>query len=212
MPSPPTIALFMISALAVNLTPGPAILFILSRCLYQGRAAAVVSVLGLATASVIHAVAASFGLSALFVHSRLAFAIVKYCGAAYLIYLGVTGLLSGGIVGIADRVARDSQRSLTSAYCQGLLTDLLNPKLLLFFFSFLPQFVDPAHGDPSTQMLVLGLLFQITGVPTNLAVALAGGSLAGLIARHPFWARVQRWCASTLLIGLGIRLALSDRR
>ena len=92
------------------------------------------------------------------------------------------------------------------------MTDLLNPKLLLFFFSFLPQFVDPARGEPSMQMLILGLLFQVTGLPTNLAVALAGGSLAGLIARHPLWARAQRWCSGAVLIGLGVRLALSDQR
>lgn len=205
-------ALFMVSALALNLTPGPAILFILSRSFGQGRAAAVVSVLGLATASVIQAVAAAFGLAALFLYSPLAFAVVKYCGAAYLVYLGIAGFLSGGITGIAGRVEGGRRRSLANAYWQGLLTDLLNPKLLLFFFSFLPQFVDPARGEPSLQMLVLGLLFQVTGLPTNLAVALAGGSIAGLIAHHPFWARVQRWCSSALLIGLGLRLALSDRR
>jgi threonine/homoserine/homoserine lactone efflux protein len=212
MPSWQTIAVFMISALALNLTPGPAILFILSRCLGEGRSAAVVSVFGLATASVMHAVAVAFGLSVLFVYSPLAFAIVKYCGAAYLIYLGIAGLLSGGAAGIAGRVAPGAPRSLATAYWQGLLTDLLNPKLLLFFFSFLPQFVDPARGEPNLQMLVLGLLFQVTGVPTNLAVALAGGTLAALIARHPFWAAVQRWCSSAVLIGLGVRLALSERR
>jgi threonine/homoserine/homoserine lactone efflux protein len=212
MPSAQTIALFMISALALNLTLGPAMLFILSRCLGQGRAAAVLSVLGLATASVIHAVAASFGLSALFVQSPLAFAIVKYCGAGYLVYLGIKGFFSGGIAGAAVRVVPGRRQSLTRVYCQGLLTDLLNPKLLLFFFSFLPQFVEPARGPPSTQMLVLGLLFQVTGVPTNLAVSLAGASLAGRIARRPFWGHVQRWCSSVVLIGLGARLALSDRR
>jgi threonine/homoserine/homoserine lactone efflux protein len=212
MPSAQTIALFMISALALNLTPGPAMLFILSCSLGQGRAAAVLSVLGLATASMIHALAASFGLSALFVHSPLTFAIVKYCGAGYLVYFGITGFSSGGIAGIADRVVPGRRRSLTRAYCQGLLTDLLNPKLLLFFCSFLPQFLESARGAASTQMLVLGLLFQVTGVPTNLALALAGGSVAGLIARRPFWGRVQRWCSSAVLIGLGVRLALTDRR
>ena len=212
MPSPQTMALFMVSALALNLTPGPAILFILSRSFGQGRTAAVISVFGLAAASVLQAVAAAFGLSALFVYSPLAFAIVKYCGATYLVYLGITGFLSGGLAGITSRAEPGRRRSLARAYWQGLLTELLNPKLLLFFFSFLPQFVDPARGEPSLQMLVLGLLFQVTGVPTNLAVALGGGTLAALIARHPFWAGVQRWCSSAVLIGLGIRLALSDRR
>src|SRR5438132_13555385 len=100
MPGRQTITLFMISALALNLTPEAAILFILSRSLGQGRAAAVASVFGLATASVIQAIAAASGLSALFVYSPLAFAIVRYCGAAYLVYLGVAGLLSGGLAGI----------------------------------------------------------------------------------------------------------------
>ena len=212
MPGRQTITLFMISALALNLTPEAAILFILSRSFGQGRAAAVASVFGLATASVIQAIAASAGLSTLFVYSPLAFAIVKYCGAAYLIYLGVAGFLRGGHAGITGRAEISNRRSLARAYGQGLLTDLLNPKLLLFFFSFLPQFVEPERGEPTLQMLVLGLLFQITGVPTNLAVALAGGSLAALIARHPFWAAAQRWCSSAVLIGLGLRLALSDRR
>src|SRR5271165_4867569 len=138
MPSPQTIAVFMIAALALNLTPGPAILFILSRSFGQGRAAAVVSVFGLATASVIQAVAAAFGLSVLFVYSPLAFAIVKYSGAAYLVYLGIAGFLSGGLAGIVGRAETDRRRSLARAYWQGLLTDLLNPKLL-FFFSFLLQ-------------------------------------------------------------------------
>ena len=106
MPSPQTVVLFMISALALNLTPGPAILFILSRSFGQGRAAAVASVFGLATASVIQAVAAASGLSALFACSPIAFAIVKYCGAAYLVYLGIAGYLSGGISGIAPRTGR----------------------------------------------------------------------------------------------------------
>src|SRR6266852_5023663 len=143
---------------------------------------------------------AVFMMSALFLYSPLAFAIVKYCGAAYLVYLGVAGFLAGGLAGITCWVEIGRRRSLTKAYCQGLLTDLLNPKLLLFFFSFLPQFVDPTRGEPSRQMLVLGLLFQVTGVPTNLAVALAGGWLATLIARHPFWASVQRWCSRAVLI------------
>jgi threonine/homoserine/homoserine lactone efflux protein len=212
MPTFQTVLLFMATALALNLTPGPAILFILSRCLGQGRTAAVVSVFGLATASIVHAVAAAFGLSALFAYSPIAFDVIKYCGAAYLIYLGVSGFFKGGIGGIIARADNNIRPSLVTIYWQGLLTDLLNPKLLLFFFSFLPQFVDPTRGEPRVQMLVLGFVFQLTGVPTNSAVAFAGGALARLLARRPTWARIQNWCASTILIGLGIRLAFSDQR
>lgn len=212
MPELHTIVLFMLAALALNLTPGPAILFILSRCLGEGRDAAVVSVFGLATASILHAVAAAFGLAALFAYSPLAFDIIRYCGAAYLVWLGISGFLKGGIAGLVAPVVNCTRPSFSTIYWQGLVTDLLNPKLLLFFFSFLPQFVDPMHGNPRIQMLVLGLLFQVTGIPTNLAVAVAGGTLARLIARRPIWARIQNWGASALLIGLGVKLAFSDRR
>ena len=211
MPRFQTIGLFMASALALNLTPGPAIMFILSRCLGEGRAAAVVSVFGLAGASIIHAVAAAVGVAALFAYSPVAFAIIKYCGAAYLVYLGLSGLRKGGISGLLVPRQTRALRPLLKIYWQGFVTDLLNPKLLLFFFSFLPQFVDPERGSPSIQMLVLGLLFQVTGVPTNLAVALSGGAVARLIARRPIWARIQSWCASAILVGLGVRLASSDR-
>ena len=202
----------MASALALNLTPGPAILFILSRCLAEGRAAAVVSVFGLAAASIVHAIAATFGLAALFAYSPVAFTITKYCGTGYLVYLGVSGLRKGGIRGVVTQPKTRARTSLLKIYWQGFVTDLLNPKLLLFFFSFLPQFVDPQRGSPSTQMLVLGLLFQVSGMPTNLTVALAGGALARLIAHRPVWARIQNWCASTILVGLGVRLALTEPR
>ena len=183
MPSFHTIGLFMATALALNLTPGPAILFILSRGLGQGRGAAIASVFGLATASIMHAVAAAFGLSAVFTYSPIAFDIVRYCGAAYLMYLGVSGFFKGGLSGVAART--ESSPSLGRIYWQGFLTDFLNPKILLFFFSFLPQFVDPGRAEPWVQMLFLGLLFQVTGIPTNLMVAFAGGSLARLLARWP---------------------------
>jgi threonine/homoserine/homoserine lactone efflux protein len=184
MPSWQTIALFIVSALVLNLTPGPAILFILSRCLGQGRKAAVVSVFGLATASLIHTVDAASGLPALLVYSPLAFALVKILRRR-LPHISrstsppaITGFLSGGVAEIAGR-AVPGARLWASACWQGLLVDPRNPKLVLFFFSFLPQFVDPGRGQPGLQVVVLGLLFQLTGVPTNLAIALAGGSFAG---------------------------------
>jgi threonine/homoserine/homoserine lactone efflux protein len=210
MPSTRSILLFMAAALALNLSPGPSILYILSRSVGQGREAGLVSVLGLATATLTHAVAMALGLSTLFLYSPLAFAIVKYLGGAYLIYLGVSALLSRGAFHAATPGA--TPLSLGAVYRQGVVTDLLNPKVALFFISFLPQFVDPSAGSPTLQILFFGLLFHVTGVPVNLLVALAGGRLATLLALRPSFARIQNWISGTVLVALGLRLALSEQR
>jgi threonine/homoserine/homoserine lactone efflux protein len=210
MPSTNSILLFMAAALALNLSPGPSILYILSRSVGQGREAGLVSVLGLATATLIHAVAMALGLSTLLLYSPLAFAVVKYLGAAYLIYLGVSALPSRGAFHAAT--TRAAPLSLGAVYRQGVVTDLLNPKVALFFISFLPQFVDPSAGSPALQILFFGLLFHVTGVPLNLVVALAGGRLATFLARRPSWARMQNWVSGTVLVALGLRLALSEQR
>jgi threonine/homoserine/homoserine lactone efflux protein len=211
MPSNHSILLFMIAALALNLSPGPSILYILSRSIAQGRAAGLVSVLGLATATLTHAAAMALGLSAILLYSPLAFAVVKYLGAAYLIYLGIGALFSRGAFATAA-ARRAAPLSLGAVYRQGVVTDLLNPKVALFFVSFLPQFVDPVAGSPTLQILFFGLLFHVTGVPVNLVVALVGGRFATLLARRPGWARIQNWIAGTVLVGLGLRLALSEQR
>jgi len=210
MPTTHSILLFMAAALALNLSPGPSILYILSRSVGQGREAGLVSVLGLATATLTHALAMALGLSTLFLYSPLAFAVVKYLGAAYLIYLGVSALLSRGAFHTATR-ASAAPLPLGAVYRQGVVTDLLNPKVALFI-SFLPQFVDPSAGSPTLQILFFGLLFHVTGVPVNLIVALAGGRLAMLLARLPSWARIQSWISGTVLVALGLRLALSEQR
>jgi threonine/homoserine/homoserine lactone efflux protein len=213
MPNNHAIALFMLSALALNISPGPSILYILSRCLGEGgRRAGVVSVLGLGTAAVVHAVAVALGLSTLFIYSPLAFSLLKYLGALYLVYLGVRGVLSGGALGATTAIVSGPHVSLWAVYRQGIVTDLLNPKVALFFIAFLPQFVDPSRGSPAGQILFFGLLFNVTGVPVNLLVAYAGGSLARVLARRPVWARIQTWCSSAVLVGLGLRLAVSERR
>jgi threonine/homoserine/homoserine lactone efflux protein len=211
MPSTHSILLFMAAALALNLSPGPSILYILSRSVGQGREAGIVSVLGLATATLIHAVAMALGLSTLLVYSPLAFAVIKYLGAAYLIYLGVSALLARGTFHAAT-TASAAPLSLGAVYRQGVVTDLLNPKVAIFFIAFLPQFVDPSVGSPTLQIFFFGLLFHVTGVPVNLIVALAGGRLATLFARRPRWARMQNWISGTVLLALGLRLALSEQR
>src|SRR5512145_739647 len=156
MIDPSQLYLFIGASLALLLVPGPAVLYITARSANQGRLAGLVSVLAIETANFLQAVAATLGLSAILLSSALAFDVVKYLGAAYLIYLGIRRLLlreegeDGGEI---------NPEPLARIYWQGLVINLLNPKTALFFFAFLPQFVDPARGDVTTQTLLLGALF-----------------------------------------------------
>jgi len=209
MPTIETVIVFMAAALALNVTPGPSILYVMSRSVGQGRTAGLVSALGLGTGSLIHAGAAALGLSVILAYSPLAYTVVKYLGAGYLVYLGVRILL------VRDRqlsTAVLAHVSLTRVFWQGVVTELLNPKIVLFFMSFLPQFVDPARGSVAGQTLFLGLLFHVTGVPINMLVAVVGGAIASWLSQNPVFARVRNGLAGAVLIGLGVRLALSERR
>lgn len=209
MPAPETIVLFMTAALLLNVTPGPSIIYVMSRSVGQGTPAGLVSALGLGTGSLVHAGAAALGLSVIIAYSPLVYASVKYLGAGYLVYLGARMLLSrdGKLPhALAVRVA------LPHVFWQGVITELLNPKIALFFLSFLPQFVDPARGSVAVQTLSFGLLFHVTGVPINILVAVAGGAIAGWFSRHPVFERVRNALAGAVLVGLGARLALGERR
>jgi len=209
MPAIETIVLFMAAVLALNVTPGPSIAYVMSRSFGQGRTAGLVSAVGLGTGSLLHAIGATLGLSAVVAYSPMAYAVIKYLGAAYLVYLGV-GLLRQRTVRVADAVLPGL--SLSRVYRQGVLTEILNPKIALFFLSFLPQFVDPARGSVARQTLFFGLLFHVTGVPINMLVAVAGSAIAASFSRNPLLERIRNWLSGTVLIGLGVRLALSERR
>lgn len=209
MPTTETIILFMAAALALNVTPGPAIAYVMSRSVGQGRTAGLVSAIGLGTGSLLHAIGATLGLSAVIAYSPMAYAVVKYLGAAYLVYLGV-GLLRQRSVPLDDAVL--PRLSLGRVYWQGVLTEILNPKIALFFLSFLPQFVDPARGSIAGQTLFFGVLFHVTGVPINMLVAVAGSAIAASFSGNPLLERMRNWLSGTVLIGLGVRLALSERR
>ena len=209
MPTLETILLFMTATLVLNLTPGPSILYVMSRSLGQGRTAGLVSAIGLGTGSFLHAMAATLGLSAAMAYSPVVYAGIKYLGAAYLVYLGVSLLMQRA----SPRVATQSEEvSLIQVYCQGVITELLNPKIALFFLSFLPQFVDPSRGSVVHQTMLLSFLFHVTGVPINMLVAVVGSAIARWFARHPLFEQIRNGLAGTVLIGLGLRLALSERR
>jgi threonine/homoserine/homoserine lactone efflux protein len=208
MPSSHSIILFMVSALALNLSPGPSILYILSRSIGQGREAGLVSVLGLATATLIHAMAAALGLSTLFVYSPLAFAVVKYLGAAYLVYLGITTLHSRS----ALQPARPATPvPLAAIYRQGVVTDLLNPKVALFFIAFLPQFVDPAAAYPLwLQFFILGTIVNFAFSSADIVTVFAASAIMARLGHSSRARRILNRAGGAILIGLGVKLA-ADR-
>src|SRR5215475_14341297 len=180
MPSfvPPlaTLAPFFVAALTLNLTPGADMTYVIARSLGQGRAAGVVSALGVSAGSLVHAMLAAIGLSALVLQSETAFQAIKYAGAAYLLYLAWKAWRA---TDAATSAAPRPPARLRRIFAEGALTNLLNPKVALFILAFLPLFVDPTRGNVAGQILFLGLLFNTSGTTVNILVALCVGWLAG---------------------------------
>jgi threonine/homoserine/homoserine lactone efflux protein len=200
------LSFFITASVVLLLTPGPAVLYIITRSVEQGRRAGLVSVLGIEAGGLFHVVAAAVGLSAILLSSALAFDIVKYLGAAYLIFIGIRTLRAKDApTGI--KIARKSHRQL---FTQGVIVNILNPKLALFFFAFLPQFVDPARGAVGLQFLILGLIFVGIATITDSGYAIAAGTAGGWLQRNPHFQRIQRYVAGTVYIGLGITAAFTS--
>ena len=191
------------------LIPGPAVLYITARSASQGRMAGFVSVLAIETANFIQALAAALGLSAILVSSALAFDVVKYLGAAYLIYLGIRKLLSAHN-GIENEIVK--RESLARIYWQGFVINILNPKTALFFFAFLPQFVDPTRGNVTAQTLWLGCLFVGMALVTDSLYALLASSLAEKLTGSLGFAKGQRYFAGLVYVGLGVTTALTGSK
>jgi threonine/homoserine/homoserine lactone efflux protein len=173
VPDLATLVLFAASAATLVLIPGPNLIYIVTRSVESGRRAGLASVLGIETGTMIHVAAAAFGLSALLASSAVAFEIVKYAGVAYLVYLGVRALRAGGAP--ETRIAPAGMRRTVA---EGVLVNVLNPKVSLFFLAFLPQFVDAEKGSAVTQILVLGLVFMAIAATLDLLFVLGAG-LAG---------------------------------
>src|SRR5690349_9161059 len=200
---------FMVAALALLLVPGPAVLYITARSANQGQRAGLVSVLAIETANFLQAVAATLGLSAILLSSALAFDIVKYLGAAYLIYLGLRKLLVKEEQTEAEEVKPES---LSRIYWQGFAINMLNPKTALFYFAFLPQFVDPSRGNVTTQTLLLGALFVGMAFVTDSLYALLASSLAERLRGSRHFQKGQRYFAGLVYVGLGITTALTGSK
>ena len=204
-----TFALFVAAALTLLLIPGPAVLYIVAQSIDRGRGAGFVSTLGIATGSLVHVTAAALGLSSVLVSSAFAFEVVKYAGAAYLVYLGTRRLLTRET---PEAVAARGERTLRATYAQGVVVNVLNPKTALFFFAFLPQFVDVAEGAVAFQIASLGLVFVTLGILSDGLWALAAGTAAGWLRGNVRFLRAQRYVSGTTLLGLGVATALSGSR
>ena len=206
MPDPSRLALFVGAALLLLVVPGPSVLYIVTQSVSHGRRAGIVSVAGITTGTLVHIAAATVGLSALLASSALAFDVVKYLGAAYLIAVGIRRL-AGWEPGAGPR-ARDT-RDLGRLYRQGIVVNTLNPKTALFFLAFLPQFVDPGRGTPWLQILALGLLFAALGFFSDGAWALVAGTLGERLRRSRRFPEVQRYVSGSVFVGLGAVAALT---
>ena len=209
LPDASTLLLFMTAALALNVTPGPDMLYVVARSVGEGRAAGIISALGIAAGCLVHTLAVAFGLAGLLRAVPVAFEIVKWMGAAYLVWLGVRALRKRGIAAGHATLAATSK---TAVFRQGMLTNVLNPKVALFFLAFLPQFVDPDRGPVAVQLVSLGLLFNVSGTMVNVLVAILASG-AGAWSRRRFGeSPAMRRLTGVLFIGLGVRLALLERR
>jgi threonine/homoserine/homoserine lactone efflux protein len=196
---------FGLAALALLLVPGPSVLYVVFQSAEQGRRVGLASVAGIHLGTLVHVAAASAGLSALIVASSLAFSVVKYAGAAYLVYLGIRKLLERG----AEMQVEHKREPLQRAFVRGTIVNALNPKTALFFLAFLPQFVDPGRGTPWLQILALGLLFAALGFFSDGAWALVAGTLGERLRRSRRFPAVQRYVSGSVFVGLGAIAALT---
>jgi threonine/homoserine/homoserine lactone efflux protein len=200
VPDPSRLALFVGAALLLLVVPGPAVLYVVTQSVSHGRRAGIASVAGITTGTLVHIAAATVGLSALLASSALAFDVVKYLGAAYLIAVGLRRL--AGLEREPEPHLR-RPRDLGQLYRQGIVVNVLNPKTALFFLAFLPQFVEPDRGAVWVQILALGLLFAALGFLSDGVWALVAGTLGDRLRRSRRFPSVQRYLSGSVFVGLG---------
>ena len=203
MPSLESIILVTIAGLTLSLSPGPSMFYVFSRSVGQSRAAGFASALGLAIGGVALALATASGLAVAFSYFTSLRWLIQFAGGTYLIYLGLQMFSGPGETGNNTQFIK--HQSMHSVIAQGIVVEVLNPKTVLFFIAFLPQFIDPDRGSIPLQMLVLGTLIPITALPSDILVSLLGGTLSGRVAKNQKLATSLRWLASLFLVGLGIR-------
>lgn len=209
MPDLSTIALFAFASLALTMTPGPDMLLIASRSLGQGRQAGFATLAGIQAGTYLHALAAAFGLSQLFVVVPMAYDVVRWAGAAYLLYLAWASFRSEGTA--FAPAGTGLQLPLGRIFAQGLVTNLLNPKMVLFVLALFPQFVKPEFGSIVGQTLILATILNLVGLVVNGAVILSVGHFRRGIAASPRLTRLPQYVLGGVFTALALRLALSER-
>ena len=201
--------MYVAASLALIATPGQDMIYVITRSLAQGRFAGVCSALGVCAGILVHTALAALGVGAILHASETLFFALKLVGAAYLVYLGIRLLLSRASVDAIE--ARGPPLSPLALVRQGVLSNVTNPKIVLFFFAFLPQFVDPASAHPTRDLVFLGVLYAALALPIKSAVGLAAGSLSERVLRRPVAIAWMNRFSGTVLIALGLRLASADR-
>jgi threonine/homoserine/homoserine lactone efflux protein len=208
------LGLFVSTALLLLLIPGPAVLYIVGRSVEQGRQAGFVSILGVHTATLVNVAAAALGLSAVLASSALAFGVVKYAGAAYLIWLGLRKIFAP-VDGSGEPVAADRatpRPRYARLFRDGFVVNLLNPKTALFFLAFLPQFVEMSRGHVAMQIAILGLVYTVLGFISDGCYALAAGTAGQWLKRSHGYRKFERYVSGVLLIGLGVTAAIAGHQ
>ena len=203
------LALFFIASLALNLTPGNDMLYVISRSVSYGFKAGFYSSMGIFLGCLVHVMAAVFGISLLIAQSAFLFSVVKFAGAAYLIYLGIKALTTKAPVEETETL---QARHHIDFLKQGIITNALNPKVAIFFLSFLPQFIDPGSGNVQLQLLFLGLWFSLQGTLLLMIISFFIGKTRNLIMQHPRFWKIQGRVTGLILIALGLKLAISSRK
>ena len=204
-----SLATFMLAAGLLIVVPGPAVLYVVARSVDQGKLAGIVSVLGIALGAVVHSLAAAVGITAVLAASALAFSTVKYLGAAYLLYLGITTLLKKPET--QEEIVVEP-KPLWQIFRQGFVVNLLNPKTALFFLAFLPQFADPARGSVPLQTFILGLIFVTIALLSDSIYALLAGQLGGWLKQSQTFQQRQRYFSGSVYIALGVATAVSGSK
>jgi threonine/homoserine/homoserine lactone efflux protein len=200
---------YILASLALIATPGQDMIYVISRSLAQGRLAGVASAIGVCIGILVHTALASLGVGAILHSSEALFLALKLAGAVYLVYLGIRMLLSRGPASLGTAAA--SRQSLRSLAWQGVLSNVTNPKMVLFFFAFLPQFVDPASAHPTRDLVFLGVLYALMALPIKIGVGVAAGSLSERVLRRPEALTWMNRVSGAVLIGLGLRIAAAER-